>query len=218
MMPATANATYVNGVDTFFGDNVHVALGVDGAGNARSHIVWDGTNLVIDVDSDAGSAAALNLLGGVFQKAGVEVPTENDITTALATASAGSTFASILGAVGQGAIVDVIENSDGTAVRWESGLQLVYGSSTGVDATAVRTSGVYRSSATGGEQADITWPAAFIDNSVQAAVVAKSGTGVSDSFANIQDADATSAVGRVFNVDSSVTGMTLTWVAVGMWK
>ena len=33
----------------------------------------------------------------------------------------------VLAAVGRGAIVDVIENSDGTAVRWESNVQVHYG-------------------------------------------------------------------------------------------
>lgn len=50
----------------------------------------------------------------------------DEIVTALDTVDAGADFSAIMASVGQGAIVDVIENSNGIAIRFESGLQVAY--------------------------------------------------------------------------------------------
>lgn len=60
-MPATAVSANVNSTDIFLSNSTHLAFGVDGSGNANSHIVFDGTNLVIDADSDAGSGGGVVL-------------------------------------------------------------------------------------------------------------------------------------------------------------
>jgi len=63
-MPATAVSANVNTTDIFVSNSTHFAFGVDGSGNANSHIVFNGTNLVIDSDSDAGSGGAIILDSG----------------------------------------------------------------------------------------------------------------------------------------------------------
>lgn len=76
-MPATAVSANVNSTDIFLSNSTHLAFGVDGSGNANSHIVFDGTNLVIDSDSDAGSGGAIVLdSGGNGVGIGITTPRE----------------------------------------------------------------------------------------------------------------------------------------------
>ncbi|WP_051080438.1 hypothetical protein [Thioalkalivibrio sp. ALE12] len=112
------------------GDYTAAQVGADPAGSANTAE----TNANNYTDSHSaetsevhGAPAGEDLLhSGNIGTASGDIPGVDEILTALDTSDAGSGFGPIMGAVGQGAIVDIIENTDGTAIRWESGVQVCF--------------------------------------------------------------------------------------------